>query len=121
MLYESGDKDIVNWVNLRESVLQNVVSTLKTYALSIKPDLKFGAFLVSHGYEFDYIKDAPSITESYAYQKVNFAYFGGTFDGMLDYVIPMVYLSSLKEKPVYAKLSQIKSKILLITLKFLLL
>jgi uncharacterized lipoprotein YddW (UPF0748 family) len=110
MLYESGDKDIVNWVNLRESVLQNVVSTLKTYALSIKPDLKFGAFLVSHGYEFDYIKDAPSITESYAYQKVNFAYFGDTFDGMLDYVIPMVYLSSLKEKPVYAKIVADKIK-----------
>ena len=110
MLYESGDKDIVNWVNLRESVLQNVVSTLKAYALSIKPDLKFGAFLVSHGYEFDYIKDAPSITESYAYQKVNFAYFGDTFDGMLDYVIPMVYLSSLKEKPVYAKIVADKIK-----------
>lgn len=110
MLYESGDKDIVNWVNLRESVLQNVVSTLKAYALSIKPDLKFGAFLVSHGYEFDYIKDAPSITESYAYQKVNFAYFGDTFDGMLDYVIPMVYLSSLKEKPVYVKIVADKIK-----------
>ena len=110
MLYESGDKDIVNWVNLRESVLKDVVNTLKTYALSIKPDLKFGAFLVSHGYEFDYIKDAPSITESYAYQKVNFAYFGDTFDGMLDYVIPMVYLSSLKEKPVYAKIVADKIK-----------
>ena len=109
-LYENGDKDIVNWVNLRENVLKNTVQTLKAYALSIKPNLKFGAFLVSHGYEYDHIKDAPSITESYAYQKVNFAYFGDTFDGILDYVIPMVYQSSLKEKPVYAKIVADKIK-----------
>jgi len=41
---------------------------------------------------------------------VNFAYFGDTFDGMLDYVIPMVYLSSLKEKPVYVKIVADKIK-----------
>lgn len=109
-LYENGDKDIVNWVNLRENVLKNTVQTLKAYALSIKPNLKFCAFLVSHGYEYDHIKDAPSITESYAYQKVNFAYFGDTFDDILDYVIPMVYQSSLKEKPVYAKIVADKIK-----------
>lgn len=102
-LYEQGDKDIVNWVNLRESVLKDVAGELKAFAVSINPNLKFGAFLVSRGYRYTLIEDAPSIKKSYAYERVNFAYFGDTFKGILDFVIPMVYLSSLEETPDYAE------------------
>jgi len=102
-LYEQGDKDIVNWVNLRERVLKDVAEELKAFAVSIHPHLKFGAFLVSRGYRYNLINDAPSIKKSYPYQKVNFAYFGDTFKGILDFVIPMVYLSSLEETPDYAE------------------
>lgn len=112
VLYEQGDKDIVAWVNLREQILKNVVTELKNYILQRKPDLKLGAFLVSRGYRYDSVKDAPTIKKAYAYQKVNFAYFGDTFSGILDFVIPMVYLSSLEETPDYATVVANKIKAL---------
>ncbi|BAL80491.1 stalk domain-containing protein [Caldisericum exile] len=111
-LYEQGDNDILKWVNLREKVLKDVATELKNYAQQLKPNLKFGAFLVSRGYRFDLIKNAPSIKKSYAYQKVNFAYFGDTFNGILDFVIPMVYLSNLEETPDYATVVANKIKVL---------
>ncbi|MFU2158117.1 stalk domain-containing protein [Caldisericum sp. AR60] len=101
ILYEKKDKDIVNWVNLRERVLKDVAIELKNYASQKRTNLKFGAFLVSRGYRYDSIETSPSIKKTYAYQKVNFSYFGDTFNGILDFVIPMIYLSSLEEKEDY--------------------
>ncbi len=102
-LYEEKDKNIASWVNLRELVLKQVALNLVNYAKSIKQDLEFGAFLVSRGYRYDTIEEAPSITKTYPYQKVNFAYFGDTFKDIVDFVIPMVYLSSLKETEDYVE------------------
>jgi len=110
VLYDNLDKDIVSWVNLRERVLKDVAKELSNYAKSIKSNIEVGAFLVSRGYRFDKITSNTPIKKTYAYQKVNFAYFGDTFLNILDFIIPMVYLSSLDETPDYVEFVSNKIK-----------
>jgi uncharacterized lipoprotein YddW (UPF0748 family) len=100
--YDEGDKDIIKWVDLRNSVVQNVATVLRNYIKSIKPDLPVGAFLVARGYRYDKVADAPSITESFTYQIVNFSQSPNIFKDNIDFLAPMVYLSSLSENSSYA-------------------
>ncbi|MCX6087966.1 MAG: hypothetical protein NTV78_02170, partial [Caldiserica bacterium] len=96
--YDEGDKDIVKWIEVRNSVVQNVEFVIKEYIKSIKPNLPVGVFLVARGYRYDKVSDAPSITECFTYQIVNFAQSPDIFKDNIDFLAPMVYLSSLKEK-----------------------
>jgi hypothetical protein len=111
--YENGDKDIVKWIELRNSVVRNVEFAIKEYIKSIKPNIEVGAFIVARGYRYNKTSEAPSITESFTYQIVNFAQSPEIFKDNVDFLAPMVYLSSLKENSSYALVVANKIKSLL--------
>ena len=111
--YENGDKDVVKWIELRNSVVRNVEFVIKEYVKSIKPDMTVGSFIVARGYRYNKISEAPSITDTFTYQIVNFAQSPDLFKDNIDFLAPMVYLSSLKENSSYATVvtSNIKSSL----------
>jgi uncharacterized lipoprotein YddW (UPF0748 family) len=100
--YENGDKDVVKWIELRNSVVRNVEFVIKEYVKSIKPDITVGSFIVARGYRYNKISEVPSITDTFTYQIVNFAQSPDIFKDNIDFLAPMVYLSSLKENSSYA-------------------
>jgi uncharacterized lipoprotein YddW (UPF0748 family) len=100
--YENGDKDVVKWIELRNSVVRNVEFVIKEYVKSIKPDMTVGSFIVARGYRYNKISEVPSITDTFTYQIVNFAQSPDIFKDNIDFLAPMVYLSSLKENSSYA-------------------
>jgi len=108
--FEAGDKDIVNWVKLRENIVSKVALELSDYAESLKGNLSIGAFIVSRGYRNSLISQASSISETSSYQVVNFAQEASVFKGVVDFLAPMVYLSNLNEKSDYTKLVVTKIK-----------
>lgn len=101
--YDDKDLDIVKWVNFRESIVNAVAYDLSNYARSINPNISIGAFTVSRGYRKILVKDSKKITQTWAYQVVNFAQEPSIFKGILDFISPMVYLSNLEETPDYAE------------------
>ena len=110
LAYENGDKDIVKWVELRNSIVQNVEFTIKEYIKSIKPTIKVGAFIVARGYRYDTVSEAPSISDTFTYQIVNFSQSPNLFKNNIDFIAPMVYLSSLKENSSYVTVVTMKIK-----------
>lgn len=101
--FEERDSNIIKWSNLREEVVSNLVFILSDYARSIRHGISIGAFMVSRGFRNPLIKDAKKISETWAYQIVNFAQEPVLFKGKLDFLAPMVYLSGLNESPDYTK------------------
>jgi len=111
--YENGDEDVVKWIELRNSVVRNVEFIIKEYIKSIKPNIEVGAFIVARGYRYNKTSEAPSITESFTYQIVNFAQSPEIFKANVDFLAPMIYLSSLKENSSYTLVVANKIKNLL--------
>lgn len=106
--YEEGDADVVKWVFLRNNVIRNTISVLRNHIKSIKPSIPVGAFTVSRGYRFDYIKEAPKVSATFSYQIVNFSQHPSTLKGLLDFINPMIYLSNLEEDSSYVEIATAK-------------
>ncbi len=102
--FEEGDPDVLAWVKLREEIVSNTARILVDHARSIRPSLTVGAFMVARGHRNPLIKDAQKISETWAYQVVNFAQEPILFEGILDFIAPMVYLSNLSESSDYTTL-----------------
>ncbi len=95
-----SDPEVRKWVNLREQVVENEAQILTEYVRNINPNIRIGVFSVARGCAKT-INDTDNIKETYEYQVANFGQVPDKSFPFVDFISPMVYLNSLKEKPEY--------------------
>ncbi len=95
-----SDPEVRKWINLREQIVENEAQILTEYIRNIDPNIKIGVFSVARGCASK-ITDTDNIKETYEYQVANFGQAPDKSFPFVDFVSPMVYLNSLKEKPEY--------------------
>ncbi len=100
-LMSEQDKNVAKWASLRKNIVKKIAFILRDYIKSIKPNVQVGAFSVARGLMYKDIFAAKDIKYSMPYQIVNFGQNPSEFYGF-DFVVPMVYLKSLKVPPVFA-------------------